>query len=162
MRWMIPLAGLWIVSLSPTMAEIPDRWLERARGFEQGVELQQRHRADMILFIASRSPRGPAQRSRQVENEIFRRTEMREFLEDYVQVMLVIPGDTETIALANDRFRVQHGPRLFVIRPGGFTTPVGLFDREGDRRILLSIEDIQERIRSASSPSRPGAHVPRR
>lgn len=147
---------------SQALAEIPDRWLERARGFEQGVELQGRHRADMILLIASRSPRGPASRSRQVENELFRQSEMQEFLQGYVRVMLVIPGDTETTELANDRFRVQHGPRLFVIRPGGWTTPIGLFDREQDRRILRSAEDIKERIRAASSPNRPGANVPRR
>lgn len=134
--------------------QIPERWLERASGFEEGRELQSRHRVDMVLMITSRSPRGPARRSQDVENLIFRRAEMREFLADYVKVKLVIPGDRDTDELANERFRVQHGPRLFVIRPGGFATPISLFDRDGDRRTARSVEQIQEAIRDASSPRR--------
>ena len=134
------------------VAEIPERWLERSRGYEEGRALQKELRADMIVFIANRTPAGPARRSRQVENDLLRRPAMREFLADYVKVKLVTPTDPETNALVEETFRVRFGPRLFVVRPGGFMIQVGLFDRDGDRRELRSIEDIQERIRAAGTP----------
>ncbi len=129
----------------------PDDWFERVRGFEEAEEIQKELKADMLLFIASRSPAGPARRSRQFENEILRHRDMRDFLQHYVKVKLTIPTERDTNELAEERFRVQYGPRVFVVRPNGFAMPVGIHDRDGDRRTLLSIENIQRRISMASS-----------
>lgn len=133
--------------------EIPDDWLERARGFEEGREIQRETGADMVLFIASRRPAGPSARSRAFENDILRDREMRAFLANYVKVKLTIPGDAETTELALERFRVQHGPRVLVVRPGGFATPISIYlrDAEGERT-PLSVQDVMARIEVAGSP----------
>lgn len=154
---LIVLLGLCIVCANEVNGlEIPERWLERASGYEEGRLIQQELGVDMVVFIANRMPAGPARRSRQVENDLLRRPAMREFLADYVKVKLVAPTDAETNTLVEESFRVNFGPRLFVVRPGGFMMQVGLFDRDGNRRSLRSIEDIQNRILSAGTP-RPTA-----
>ncbi len=140
-----------VAAFSDDLPIAPDDWFERARGFEEARELQAELGADMLLFIASRAPAGPARRSRQFENEILRHRDMQDFLQHYIVVKLTIPTERETNELAEERFRVKYGPRVFVVRPGGFATPVGVFLRDGDRRTLLSIADIQRRIVMASS-----------
>ncbi len=134
------------------LPDAPERWFERADGFEEARAVQADIEADMILFIASRSPAGPTRRSRQFENNILRHRDMADFLKHYVIVKLTIPTDRDTNDLAEERFRVQHGPRVFVMRPGGFFIPIGVFERDGDRRTLFSVEQIQRRIVEASSP----------
>jgi len=151
----ILIATICAGDMGLTHAELPvapDDWFERARGFDEAREIQRELGADMLLFIASRSPAGPSRRSRQVENDVLRRPEMRDFLQHYVKVKLTIPTEPDTNQLAEERFRVQHGPRLFVMRPGGFATPISIYLRDGDQRTLLSVEDIQRRILIASSP----------
>lgn len=148
------------LSLATDASEIPDDWLERADGFEEGQAIQERARADMVLFIASRSPAGPARRSRQFEYDILRDSDMEAFLSHYVKVKLRIPTTRETNQLAEERFHVQYGPRLFVVRRGGFTIPISIHHREGDKRTLLPVEEIQQSILRASTPStRPAAHL---
>lgn len=146
------LLGAPLAGLAEELPVAPEDWFERARGYEEARELQMELDADMLIFIASRKPAGPTRRSRQLENEILRRRDMQQFLAPYVKVKLTIPSDPDTNELAEEKFRVKYGPRLIVMRPGGFASPVGVFLRDGDDRTLLSIRDIQRRIANASSP----------
>ncbi len=140
------------VVFADQLPDAPERWFERARGYEEARKVQAELGADMLLFIASRSPAGPARRSRQFENNILRHRDMRDFLSHYVVVKLTIPTERETNDLAEEQFRVIYGPRVFVVRPGGFAQPLGVFERDNDRRTLLPVEEIQRRIVRASSP----------
>lgn len=129
----------------------PEDWFERASGYEEALELQKEIGADMLLFIASRSPAGPTRRSREFEYDVLRHRDMENFLKHYIVVKLTIPTERETNDLADERYHVKHGPRVFVVRPNGFAMPLGIHERDGDHRTLLPIETIQRRIVMASS-----------
>src|SRR5690606_28500593 len=109
--------------------------------------------ADILLFIASRNPAGPAKRSGTFEDRMLRHKIMRPFLRAYIIVKLSIPDDPDTNKLAKDRFRVEYGPRLFLIKPNQFTTGVRIQLGEGDEREWVTLEQLQRNIITQSSPA---------
>lgn len=130
---------------------IPDRFLERARGYEEGREIQELTQADMVLFIAYRSPAGPKQRSQRVENDLLRDSTVQEFLKDYVKVKLTLPSDPDTRELA-ERFRPSLGPNIYVVRPNGFRMQIGLFDRSGRQPRLIGPDEFIPMVRERGTP----------
>lgn len=147
-------SALLVLSVAAVQAEpdIPEKWFERSSGLEQALELQKETDADILLFIASRKPAGPAKRSRAFEDEFLRSRIMREFLKDYIKVKLTIPGDADTTKLAAERFYVQYGPRVILLKPKNLVMPIRIQQGEGDKREWLPMEMLQRNIIIYSSP----------
>jgi len=150
--WACVVIGL--PALAATKAEIPERWFERARGYEQAEELRKKIQAPMVIYIESTSPAGPSSRSRAFHDQVLRKKEMRDFLTNYIKVKLTLPGDPATQELAEKKFRIQYGPRMVVVRADGQSYPITTHIGSGDNRQALPIEEIQRNIIVAATPLR--------
>ncbi len=130
---------------------IPERFLERASGYEEGRTIQEHTQADMVLFITYRTPAGAKQRSQRVENNLLRDSTVQEFLKDYVKVKLTLPSDPDTRELA-ENFRPSLGPNIYVVRPNGFRMQIGLFDRSGRQPRLIEPDEFISLVRERGTP----------
>ncbi len=132
--------------------DIPERWLERGRGLREALEIQEATGADMLVYISSRDPPGPANRSSYFERRVLRSREFDAAIRDYIRVKLIIPGDRDSNEFA-ERHRVRFGPRLLILRPGGFAISIGPYTRDEHDQFILGEEDeILRLIRARSSP----------
>ncbi len=129
---------------------IPNRFLDRARGYEQALALQQATGADIFLYVKHNSPPGARGLCNWWENRGMKAGNIQRMLRDYIKVQLTLPSDRETREIA-EQFRLWEGPTVVIIQAGGLRRSINVFDWPGGRPELKSPEALEELIRENSS-----------
>ncbi len=130
---------------------IPSRFLTRARGYEQALELQKETGADIFLYISHQTPSSARGLCNWWVNRGMRAGNVQRWLRHYIKVELPLPSDPETRAIA-ENFHLWEGPTIVIIQPNGRERSIRVFDRDpGGRMQLKSPEEIVELIQANSS-----------
>lgn len=133
-----------------TAPSIPNRFLDRARGYQQALELQKATGADIFLYVKHNSPPGARGLCNWWENRGMKAGNIQRLLRDYIKVELTLPSDHETRAIA-ETFRLWEGPTVVIIQAGGLRRSINVFDWPGGRPEIKSPEALEALIRENSS-----------
>ncbi len=134
-----------------TDEKIPSKWFQKAKGYEEALEIQKQTGADIFIYFTRESPANEKGLCRWFENKALSDVKLRRVLRDYIKVEVPLPSNPDSQRLA-EKFRVGKTPAIYIVQTNGFTQTVKVFDWSDGRPKLDPIETIIETIRVRSGP----------
>lgn len=150
------LPGLSTLGQAPKLGKIfgegkiPSKWFQKAKGYEEALEIQKQTGADIFIYFTRQAPPSEKGLCGWFEKKALTDIKMRQFLRDYIKVHVPLPSNPETQKLA-EQFNVQKTPAVFVVQPNKRPQYCPVFDWSKGRPELLPVEEIIEALRVRSS-----------
>lgn len=129
---------------------IPSKWLKKAKGYEEALELQKQTEADIILYFSRMAPPDQKGLCKWWETKGIKTMPMSRLLKEYVKAQITLPSNSADEDLA-EAFGVKHCPTVVVVHPDGSKRYAKVFDWPQGKPKLKDADELVEHIRSLSS-----------
>lgn len=140
-------------SAAPLWDEVPSKWFDNAKDYEELIELQKKTGACLLLYF-----KNPSQPNEKGLCSWFEKTTLpdiawRKAMRYYLKLEITLPGNSAARDLAA-KYRIGKTPALLVVKPGGgLPMRVNLFDFQPNARPKpIEVPLILESLKARSTP----------
>lgn len=130
--------------------DLPSKWFQKAKGYEQALELQAETGADIFIYFTREAPSDEKGLCRWFESKGLSDVKIRKYLRDYIKVKAPLPSNPDTQKLA-EAFEVGKTPAVYIVQPKRRPQKCAVFDWTDKKPKLLSADEMIEVFRVRSS-----------
>ena len=130
--------------------KIPGRWLKKAKGYEEALEIQKETGADIFLYFARMVPSDQKGLCRWFEGKGLKTSPVNRLLKGYIKVQVTLPSKSADEDLAK-KFKVGKCPAVVIVQPNGWKQYCRVFDWPQGKPKLKDPNELVEHFREQSS-----------
>ncbi len=130
--------------------DLPNKWFQKAKGYEQALELQQKTGADIFIYFSRQAPSDEKGLCKWFENKALSDIKIRKYLREYIKVQVPLPSNPDCQRLA-ETFQIGKTPAVYIVQQKRHPQRCPVFDWSDKKPKLLTADEMISVFRVRSS-----------